>query len=142
MVPEALAHQTRCLFHPGEISIVLVRLFVQGCMPPRVSSFLQQRRWWPTMSADTSEFISARSKFSHHIPAGFLHPSQIPYSPWSKAAVDFVTGLPTSEGITRILTIVDRFSKSVHFVPLPKLPSPLETANLLVAHVFRLYSIP
>ena len=47
-----------------------------------------------------------------------------------------------SDGNTVVLTIVNRFSKAVHFVPLSKLPSALETANLLVLHVFRLHGIP
>ncbi|KAK9533156.1 hypothetical protein VZT92_008305 [Zoarces viviparus] len=59
----------------------------------------------------------------------------------SHIAVDFVTGLPPSGGNTTILTIVDRFSKAVHFIPLPKLPSAMETADLLVLHVFRLHGI-
>uniref|UniRef100_A0A674NT72 ribonuclease H n=1 Tax=Takifugu rubripes TaxID=31033 RepID=A0A674NT72_TAKRU len=46
------------------------------------------------------------------------------------------------EGNTTILTVVDCFSKAVHFVPLPKLPTALETANLLIQHVFRLHGIP
>lgn len=33
---------------------------------------------------------------------------------WSQISMDFVTGLPTSEGNTVILTIVDRFSMMVH----------------------------
>lgn len=41
-----------------------------------------------------------------------------------------------------ILIIVDCFSKAVHFVPLYKLPSALETSTLLVQHVFRLHGIP
>lgn len=41
-----------------------------------------------------------------------------------------------------ILTIVNRFSKMVHFVPLPKLPTVFETANLVIVHVFRLHGIP
>lgn len=40
------------------------------------------------------------------------------------------------------MTVVDRFSKSVHFVPLPKLLSAVETGRLLVQHVFRLHGIP
>lgn len=47
--------------------------------------------------------------------------------------MDFVTGLPSSEHNTTILTTVDRFSEAVHFVPLAKLPSVLETAHLLIA---------
>lgn len=56
--------------------------------------------------------------------------------------MDFVTGLPPSEGNTVILTIVDCFSKAVHFIPLPKLPSALETATLITQHVFGLHDIP
>nr|XP_061796630.1 NACHT, LRR and PYD domains-containing protein 12-like [Nerophis lumbriciformis] len=38
--------------------------------------------------------------------------------------------------------VIDRFSKMAHFVALPKLPSALETADLLVTHVFRTHGIP
>lgn len=51
-------------------------------------------------------------------------------------------GLPPSSGNTVILTIIDRFSKAVHFVALSKLPTTLETARLLTTHVFRLHGIP
>lgn len=53
----------------------------------------------------------------------------------------FATGLQYLEGNTVILTIVDRFSKAVHFVCLPKLPSAMETASILVQQVFRLYHV-
>lgn len=113
----------------------------------RTLSLLQQRFWWPSMSTDTKEYVSAcsvcaRSKVSHRAPAGLLRPLPVPHRPWSHIAVDFITGLPPSEGNTTILTIVDRFSKMVHFIPLSKLPSALETASLLTQHVFRLHGIP
>lgn len=38
--------------------------------------------------------------------------------------------------------LVDWFSKAVHLVPLAKLPSVKETAELLVQHVFRLHCVP
>lgn len=69
-------------------------------------------------------------------------PLPMPHRPWSHIAMDFVTGLPPSEGNILILTIVDHFSKAVHFIPLPKLPSALETATLPNQHVIRLHSIP
>ena len=111
----------------------------------RTLALLQQCFWWPTMSSDTREFVAAcfvcaRSKASHCPPAGLLRPLPVP-SP-AMVAVDFVMGLPPSEGNSTILTIVDRFSKVVHFIPLSKLPSALETAALLVQHVFRLHGIP
>ncbi|KAL0170806.1 hypothetical protein M9458_035402, partial [Cirrhinus mrigala] len=75
-------------------------------------------------------------------PAGLLRPLPIPTRPWSHIALDFVTGLPSSRGNTVILTVVDRFSKAVHFIPLPKLPSARETAQLMTDHVFRLHGLP
>lgn len=56
--------------------------------------------------------------------------------PWSHIILDFVTGLPPSEGNTIILTVDDRFSRSAHFMPLAKLLSAAETGELLVQHVF------
>ena len=41
-----------------------------------------------------------------------------------------------------ILTVVDRFSKFVHLLPMPKLPSARETADLLVKEVFHLHGLP
>ena len=62
--------------------------------------------------------------------------------PWSHISLDFVTGLPPSQDKTTILTIIDRFSKAAHFIPLDKLPSSSETSDLLINHVFRLHGIP
>ena len=113
----------------------------------RTLSPIRQHFWWPSMATDTRKFIAAcsvcaRNKPSHRPPAGLLQPLPIPPRPWSHIAVDFVTGLPPSEGNNTILTVVDRFSKAVHFIPLPKLPTALETSDLLVQHVFRLHGIP
>ena len=66
----------------------------------------------------------------------------VPSHPWSHIAMDFVTGLPPSEGKTVILTIIDHFSKAAHFLVPPRLPSARETADLLVEHVFRLHGLP
>ena len=114
-------------------------------LPPQ--DFICRRFWWPTLEADTREFVAAcdvcsRSKASHRPPAGLLHPLPIPGRLWSDIALDFVTGLPTSKGDNTILTVFDRFSNMVHFVALLKLLSTAEMADLLVTHVVRLHGIP
>ncbi|KAI2646498.1 Transposon Tf2-9 polyprotein [Labeo rohita] len=66
-----------------------------------------------------------------------------PYCPpESLAPIDFVTDLPPSSGYTTILSEIDRFSKACRFIPLTKLPTAMETAELLCNWVFRLYGLP
>uniref|UniRef100_A0A8C2WB23 Gypsy retrotransposon integrase-like protein 1 n=1 Tax=Cyclopterus lumpus TaxID=8103 RepID=A0A8C2WB23_CYCLU len=113
----------------------------------RTLTFLARRFWWPTMRNEVKDFVlacpvCARSKASHRAPAGLLQPLPVISRPWSHVALDFVSGLPPSQGKTVILTVVDHFSKGVHLVALPKLPSALETADLLTSHVFRLHGLP
>uniref|UniRef100_A0A3P9LR62 Integrase catalytic domain-containing protein n=2 Tax=Oryzias latipes TaxID=8090 RepID=A0A3P9LR62_ORYLA len=99
------------------------------------------------MEQDVRDFVAAcaicaRSKSSNSPPAGLLHPLPIAERPWSHVSMDFVTGLPPSEGNTVILTIVDRFSKAAQFIPLAKLPTATEMADVLVHQVFRHHGIP
>ncbi|KAL4007327.1 hypothetical protein ACER0C_001179 [Sarotherodon galilaeus] len=126
------AHTARFSCHPGK---------------NRTISFLQRLFWWPSLIRDVRDYVAAcptcaRNKTPSAPQAGLLRPLPVPKRPWSHIAVDFVTGLPPSSGNTTILTIVDRFSKAAHFVALIKLPTALETAQLLTQHVFRLHGIP
>lgn len=43
--------------------------------------------------------------------AGIRQPSPISYSPWLDIAMDFIDGLPLSNGMSVILTVVDRLTK-------------------------------
>jgi len=47
-----------------------------------------------------------------------LKPINVPIRPWTSISIDFIVGLPKSEGYTKIWVIVDRFSKMAHFIPL------------------------
>ncbi|XP_035265328.1 uncharacterized protein LOC118223192 [Anguilla anguilla] len=147
--PDPRTRLDRCLFVPDSVrSQVLqwVHSSKLACHPGinRTLFLLRRNFWWESMGADARSFVlactvCACSKTSHQPPAGLLHPLPIPGRPWSHIGVDFVTGLPPSEGNMVILTIVDRFSKAVHFVPLP---TAAETADLLVHHVVHLHGIP
>ena len=99
------------------------------------------------MGRDTQAFVNAcpicaQNKSSRQAPSGLLQPLPIPRRPWSHIALDFITGMPPSDGHTVILTVVDRFSKAAHFIPLTKLPTAKETAQLMIQHVFRLHGLP
>ncbi|KAI2653118.1 Transposon Tf2-6 polyprotein [Labeo rohita] len=92
---------------------------------------LHNRFWWPSLRTDVISFIKNCSVS----PASTRRP-------WSHIAVDFITDLPSSLGHTTILTVIDRFSKGCRLIPLPKLPTAMETAEALCNSVFRFYGLP
>lgn len=69
----------------------------------------------------------------HSMTIRFATTSKNPHRPWSVIALDFVTRLPVSSAKSVILSFIDRFSKSAHFIALDK---------LLIDHVFRHHGIP
>ncbi|KAI2652199.1 Transposon Tf2-9 polyprotein [Labeo rohita] len=108
---------------------------------------LHNRFWWPSLRADATAFVKNcitcnTTKASRHLPAGLLQPLPTPRRPWSHIAVDFITDLPPSQGHTVILSVIDRFSKGCRLIPLPKLPTAMETAEALCNSVFRFYGLP
>ncbi len=120
-----------------------------ACHPgvSRTKFLVKQRFWLPRMAHDVHDFVLACSacatgKTSNRPPDGLLQPLPVPSRPWSHISLDFITALPPSQGNTVVLTVVDRFSKAAHFIPLPKLPSAKETALAVVDHVFRLHGLP
>uniref|UniRef100_A0A673BEJ7 Gypsy retrotransposon integrase-like protein 1 n=1 Tax=Sphaeramia orbicularis TaxID=375764 RepID=A0A673BEJ7_9TELE len=126
------AHTSKMTCHPG----VRRTMFV-----------IKQRFWWPNMDKEVSEYVAAcptcaSCKTSHAAPAGLLQPLPVPKRPWSAILLDFVTGLPSSDGYNTVLTIVDRFSKMAHFVAMPKLPSAKETAEAVLYNVCRIHGFP
>ena len=78
-----------------------------------------------------------RSKKPRHHPYGLLQPMPIPESPWKSISLDFIMDLPPSKGFDSILTVVDRFTKMVHFLPCTKTITSQETTDLLMREVFR-----
>jgi hypothetical protein len=57
--------------------------------------------------------------------------------------MDFITGLPISNGFDSILVVVDRLSKMAHFIPTTADGCDAkETARLIRDHVFKLHGTP
>ena len=51
---------------------------------------------------------------------GLLQPLSIPSQRWEEASIDFITGLPKSEGKSIIMVVVDRLTKYAHFCALSR----------------------
>lgn len=61
---------------------------------------------------------------------------------WEDISLDFVTGLPPSNGFTVLLVVVDRFSKYVHLGALPTHFTAYKVADLFVNIVCKLHGLP
>ncbi|KAI5399593.1 hypothetical protein KIW84_064794 [Lathyrus oleraceus] len=80
--------------------------------------------WWSGMKRDVAQFVYAclsckKSKVKHHKPVGLMQPLDIPEWKWDRIYMDFVMGLlNTTRGRDAIWVIVDRLTKSAHFIPI------------------------
>nr|GEW38083.1 hypothetical protein [Tanacetum cinerariifolium] len=79
---------------------------------------------WPNMKADIATYVSkcltcAKVKADHQRPSGLLVQPAIPVLKWDNITMDFITKLPkSSQGFDTIWVIVDRVTKSAHFLPI------------------------
>ena len=76
------------------------------------------------MKKEIAEFVYAclvcqKYKIEHQKPSGLLQPLSIPEWKWDSISMDFVSGLPrTPSNHAAIWVIVDRLTKSAHFIPI------------------------
>ena len=74
------------------------------------------------MKAEIATFVSkclncAKVKVEYQKPSGLLQQPEIPEWKWERITMDFITKLPkTTGGLDTIWVIVDRLTKSTHFL--------------------------
>jgi hypothetical protein len=86
--------------------------------------------------------VCQRNKTEHLHPAGLLQPLPVPDQVWSDISMDFIEGFPKIGGKSVILTVVDRFSKYAHFIPLSHPYLASSVAKVFFDNVVRLHGIP
>lgn len=83
-----------------------------------------------------------RNKTESLHPAGLLQPLDVPSQVWSDISLDFIEGLPKVHGKSVILTVVDRFSKYAHFIPLGHPYTTMSVARAFFDGIVRLHGFP
>ena len=86
--------------------------------------------------------VCQRNKTEHLRPGGLLQSLDIPSAVWADIAMDFVEALPKVNGKSVILTVVDRFSKFAHFVPLSHPYTAASVAKVFFQEIVRLRGLP
>ncbi|GJT44000.1 putative reverse transcriptase domain-containing protein [Tanacetum coccineum] len=85
---------------------------------------LKKLYWWPNMKSEIATYVSkcltyAKVKIEYPKTSGLLVQPEIPQGKWENITMDFVNKLPkTVTDQDSIWVIVDRLTKSAHFLPM------------------------
>ncbi|GKE57602.1 putative reverse transcriptase domain-containing protein [Tanacetum coccineum] len=127
------AHKSKYLVHPGA---------------DKMYYDLRDMYWWPCIKKDIALWVSkcltcSKVKAEHQRPSGLLQQPEIPKWKWDRIAMDFVTKLPrTSSGHDSIWVIVDRLTKSAHFLPMRENYKMDRLARLYLNEIVARHSVP
>ena len=127
------AHTSRYSIHPGA---------------DKMYHNLKSDYWWPGMKRDIAEYVSkcltcSMVKIEHQRPSGLLVQPEIPEWKWDNITMDFVMKLPrTRNGHNAIWVIVDRLTKSAHFLAIREDYSMEQLAQLYINEIVTKHGVP
>ncbi|XP_017621263.1 uncharacterized protein LOC108465452 [Gossypium arboreum] len=112
----------------------------------RTLALLKDRYYWPHMGEDVETYMKTclvcqQDEVELKSPVGLLQPLPIPERPWESVSMDFIVGLPKSDGFASILVMVDRFSKYATFISATKECHIEGAARLFLRHVVKYWRV-
>ena len=100
------------------------------------------------MKKDIGDYVAKclvcqQVKAEHQRPSGLLHPLSIPEWKWEDISMDFIIGLPrVQKGYNALWVIVDRLTKSAHFIPVKDSFASDQLAQIYIREIVRLHGVP
>jgi hypothetical protein len=93
--------------------------------------------FWDGLKTDVQMFVAEclvcqQNKVETIKTLGILQPLAIQSQRWGEVSMDFITGLPKSEGKSVIMVIVDRLTKYIHFCALSH---PFKDSTVAIAFI-------
>jgi hypothetical protein len=103
--------------------------------------------FWDGLKTDVQRFVAEclvcqQNKMETIETTGLLQPLAIPSQHWEEVSMDFITGLPKSEGKSVIMVIVDRLTKYSHFCALSHPFKASKVATTFMETVQKLHGSP
>ena len=110
-IPESLRLEVMQKFHDSP--------WGGHCGSATMYKMLKKEAYWPSMEQDVNAYVRScyscqKTRPIYRAKGGLLHPLPIPKAPWEDIHMDFIVGLPESNGFDSILAIVDRFFQNGH----------------------------
>ena len=122
--------------------------FVMHLGSTKMYQDLKTSYWWSGMKRDVSEFVTKcmvcqKVKAENQIPSRLLQPIKIPEWKCYRITMDFVIGLPViGRKHDSVWVVVDRLTKSFHFLPVRTDYSLDKLAELYIKQIVQLHGIP
>nr|GFA45229.1 putative reverse transcriptase domain-containing protein [Tanacetum cinerariifolium] len=136
-------------YHPGKANVVADALSRKEREPIRVRAL---HYWWPNMKDDIATYVRkcltcAKVKAEHQKSSSLLQQPEIPVWKWERITMDFIVGLPrtpsgTPSGYDSIWVIVDRLTKSTHFLPVKMTDSMEKLTQLYLKEIVCRHGVP
>ncbi|KAJ4770480.1 polyprotein [Rhynchospora pubera] len=103
--------------------------------------------YWPNMRETIHKYVSGcntcqQTKGENVKLPGLLQPLPVPEEAWVSISMDFISGLPRSEGKKVIMVIVDRLTKYAHLATLQHPFSASDVARVFLETVYKLHGLP
>ncbi|GJW13341.1 putative reverse transcriptase domain-containing protein [Tanacetum coccineum] len=109
---------------------------------------LRDMYWWPGMKKDIALYVNkclnySKVKAEHQRPSSLLQKLEIPKWKWERIAMNFIIKLPRTEsGHDSIWVVVDRLTKSAHFLPICKDYKMDRLARLYLNEIVARHGVP
>ncbi|KAD5508215.1 hypothetical protein E3N88_15918 [Mikania micrantha] len=127
------ANKSRYSFHPGS---------------DKMYHDLKVIYWWPSMKADIGTYVSkcltcAKVKVEDYKPSGLLTQPEISIWKWEQISMNFITKLPRNpSACDTIWVIVDRLTKSAHFLAIKENDKMEKLTRIYVKEVVSHHGMP
>ncbi|GJX27176.1 putative reverse transcriptase domain-containing protein [Tanacetum coccineum] len=127
------SHKSKYSIHPGS---------------DKMYQDLKKLYWWPNMKVEIATYVSkcltySKVKDEYQKPSGLLVQPVILVWKWENITMDFITKLPkTSTSQDTIWVIVDRLTKSAHFLPIKENDSMENLTRQYLKEVVARHGVP
>ena len=107
----------------------------------------RQSFYWKGMYKDIQKYVvecdtCQRNKSENVMTPRLLHPLHIPTQKWEEISLEFIEGLPLSEGNDKIFVVVGWLMKYTHFMGIKKTDSAKQIVEVFCKNIYKLHGFP
>ena len=153
-IEDGLLYYKDRLFIPANEDLLTEK--TKGCDDSKVGGHFGEEKtielvtrnfYWKNLTDWINDYVRSCDECQHnksprHAKYGLLQPLEVPYAAWTSISTDFITQLPESQGYTKIMAVVDGFTKIGHFIGLATNATAKDVADTFLREVSRRHGLP